>query len=518
MPAADRPADPVPADPVPAGPVPAATVTPNTWAFLRDAMIAPTGFREYDARWTYPGQINLPGVTALGLGLGTQMRARGIAPAIAVGNDYRDYSLAIKQALILGLIQAGIQVSDIGPALSPMAYFAQFHLDLPAVAMVTASHNPNGWTGVKMGFERPLTHGPDEMAELRDIVLQGRGRAHPGGGWRFVDGVMEAYLDDLAGDFRLSRPVKVVCATGNGTAGAFAPRLLERIGAEVVPLHCGLDYTFPHYNPNPEALEMLHDMAEALRASGADLALGFDGDGDRCGVVDDEGQEVFADKVGVILARDLARRHPDAVFVADVKSTGLFASDPVLKALGASTDYWKTGHSHMKRRVRDLGALAGFEKSGHYFLAPPIGRGYDCGMRVAVELCRLMDRNPGRSFSDLRRALPVTHASPTMSPFCPDTEKYAVLARIVDRLQALWAAGGSLGGQPISGIVTVNGARVMLQNGGWGLVRASSNTPNLVVVCESPASAAELAAIFADLDAVIRTEPLVGAYDQTLHG
>lgn len=500
----------------PSAPVPAATVTPNTWAFLRDPMIAPTGFREYDVRWTYPGEINLPGVTALGLGLGTQMRARGIAPVIAVGNDYRDYSLPIKQALILGLVQAGIQVRDIGPALSPMAYFAQFHLDVPAVAMVTASHNPNGWTGVKMGFERPLTHGPEEMAELRDIVLQGRGQPHPGGGWSFAHGVMEAYLDDLAGDFRLSRPLKVVCATGNGTASAFAPRLLERIGAEVVPLHCALDYGFPHYNPNPEALEMLHDMAAAVRASGADLALGFDGDGDRCGVVDDEGEEVFADKVGVILARDLAARHPGAVFVADVKSTGLFASDPVLKALGATTDYWKTGHSHMKRRVRDLGALAGFEKSGHYFLAPPIGRGYDCGMRVAVELCRLMDRNPGKSFSDLRRALPVTHASPTMSPHCPDTAKYDVLARIVARLQALWAAGGALGGQRITGIVTVNGARVMLENGGWGLVRASSNTPNLVVVCESPASAAELRAIFADLDAVIRTEPLVGAYDQSL--
>ena len=144
---------------------PAATVTPNTWEFLRDPMIAPTGFREYDARWKYPDEINLPGMTALGLGLGTQMRRRGIEPEIAVGNDYRDYSLAIKQALILGLAQSGIRVKDIGPALSPMAYFAQFHLDVPAVAMVTASHNPNGWTGVKMGFERPLTHGPEEMAE-----------------------------------------------------------------------------------------------------------------------------------------------------------------------------------------------------------------------------------------------------------------------------------------------------------------------------------------------------------------
>lgn len=495
---------------------PAAVVTQNTWDFLRDPMIAPTGFREYDARWKFPDEINLPGMTALGLGLGTQIQQRGLRPEIAVGHDYREYSLSVKNALVLGLVQAGIQVHDIGPALSPMAYFSQFHLDLPAVAMVTASHNPNGWTGVKMGFDRPLTHGPDEMAELRDIVLGGKGRAASGGGWQRVDGVREAYIDDLCGDFRLSRPLKVVCATGNGTASHFAPDILERLGAEVIRLHTELDYTFPHYNPNPEALEMLHDMARAVTASGADFALGFDGDGDRCGLVDDEGEEIFADKVGVIMARDLAKLYPGATFVADVKSTGLFASDPALQAHGIKADYWKTGHSHMKRRVRDLGALAGFEKSGHYFLADPIGRGYDCGMRVAVEFCKLMDRNPGQKVSDLRKALPQTWSSPTMSPFCPDTEKYEVLARIVERLTERADAAGTLGGRAIANIVTVNGARVILENGAWGLVRASSNTPNLVVVCESPESEAELRAIFEDLDAVIRTEPSVGAYDQTL--
>ncbi len=491
-------------------------VTQNTWSFLRDPMIKPTGFREYDARWKYPDEINLPGMTALGLGLGTQIHRHGIDPVIAVGNDYRDYSLAIKNALILGLVQAGIQVKDIGPALSPMAYFAQFHLNVPAVAMVTASHNPNGWTGVKMGFERPLTHGPDEMAELRDIVLNGTGEARSGGSYEFVDGVKDAYIDDLVGDFKMSRPLKVVCATGNGTASAFAPEIFERIGVEVVPSHNRLDYTFPHYNPNPEAMEMLHDMSDTLRATGADLALGFDGDGDRCGVVDDEGEEIFADKVGVIMARDLAKMYPGSTFVADVKSTGLFASDPELQTHDIKADYWKTGHSHMKRRVKEIGALAGFEKSGHYFLAEPIGRGYDCGMRVAVEICKLMDRNPDQSMSDLRKALPKTWSTPTMSPYAADTEKYDILARLVDKLVAKADAGESFAGRAIKEVVTVNGARVILDNGSWGLVRASSNTPNLVVVCESSESEAEMRAIFADIDAVIRTEPAVGDYDQTI--
>ncbi|WIY23503.1 phosphomannomutase/phosphoglucomutase [Parasedimentitalea psychrophila] len=495
---------------------PTTSVTPNSWNFLRDPMIVPTGFREYDARWKYPDEINLPGITALGLGLATQMFARGIDPVIAVANDYRDYSLSIKNALMLGLIQGGVRVKDIGPAVSPMAYFAQFHLDVPAVAMVTASHNPNGWTGVKMGFERPLTHGPDEMSELRDIVLNGEGIARPGGAYEFVDGVKEAYLDDLVGDFKMTRPLKVVCATGNGTAAAFAPELFERIGVEVVPSHNELDYTFPHYNPNPEAMEMLHDMADSVRASGADFALGFDGDGDRCGVVDDEGEEIFADKVGVIMARDLSKIYPNAIFVADVKSTGLFASDPELQKNGASADYWKTGHSHMKRRVKELGALAGFEKSGHYFLAEPLGRGYDCAMRVAVEICKLMDRNPEMKMSDLRKALPKTWATPTMSPYCADTEKYQVLERLVAKLVAKHQAGESLAGRAIKEVVTVNGARVILDNGSWGLVRASSNTPNLVVVCESSHSEAEMRAIFADIDAVIRSEPLVGDYDQSI--
>ncbi|MHA1528900.1 MAG: phosphomannomutase/phosphoglucomutase [Alphaproteobacteria bacterium] len=496
-------------------PKPLTEVSQNGLESVSRAMIRPTGFREYDARWRYRDEINLPGIQALGLGLATQLREAGLPPVVVVGHDFRSYSLAIEQALILGLIEGGAEVRDIGLALSPMAYFAQFDLDAQAVAMVTASHNPNGWTGVKMGMQRPLTHGPDEMARLKAIVMEGLGQPRNGGRYLRIEGVRERYIDDLTGDFRLSRPLKVVCATGNGTAGAFAPEVLRRIGAEVVALHTGLDHSFPNYNPNPEAMEMLHDMARAVRETGADLALGFDGDGDRCGVVDNEGEEIFADKMGVILARDLIRLHPGATFVADVKSTGLFATDPVLIEGGAMIDYWKTGHSHMKRRVRELGALAGFEKSGHYFLAAPIGRGYDCGPRVAVEICKLLDRNPDQRLSDLKRALPRTYSTPTMSPWCADEEKYAVIERLVARLVAMADAGKRLGSLRIEGVVTVNGARVMLEGGAWALVRASSNTPNLVVVCESPESEAELRAIFAGIDAVIRTEPAVGDYDQT---
>jgi phosphomannomutase/phosphoglucomutase len=216
------------------------------------------------------------------------------------------------------------------------------------------------------------------------------------------------------------------------------------------------------------------------------------------------------------MARDLAKLYPGSTFVADVKSTGLFASDPELQKHDIKADYWKTGHRHMKRRVHALGALAGFEKSGHYFLAEPIGRGYDDGMRVAVEICKLMDRNPDMSMSDLRKALPKTWSTPTMSPYAADEEKYDILDRIVQKLVAKAEAGDTFAGKAVKEVVTVNGARVILENGSWGLVRASSNTPNLVVVCESSESEDEMRAIFAELDAVIQTEPGVGEYDQKI--
>jgi len=244
--------------------IPTASIKPNTIEFETKPLVKPTGFREYDARWWFglPGheknsELNLYGIQALGEGLGTLMYERGVKPQIAVGHDFRHYSLGIKQALIVGLMNSGVEVLDIGMALSPMAYFAQFYLDCPGVAMVTASHNSNGWTGVKMGIEPPLTFGPDEMSRLKEIVLQGLTMPRSGGSYKYVDGVKEAYIEDLVKDVQLKNRIKVVAACGNGTAGAFVPEVLERIGAEVIAVECELDYSFPKYNPNPEDMKML---------------------------------------------------------------------------------------------------------------------------------------------------------------------------------------------------------------------------------------------------------------------
>lgn len=495
---------------------------PNTFEFETTALIKASGFREYDARWWFghpgsaePPELNLIGVQALGMGLGTLIRRLGAGPDIVTGHDFRSYSLAIKLALVSGLMAAGARVKDIGLALSPMAYFAQFALDTPSVAMVTASHNENGWSGVKMGAARPLTFGPEEMSALKTIVLAGDFDLVGGGSYDFVADFRKIYLDDLTRDKRIARKLKVVAACGNGTAGAFAPEALERIGCEVIPLDVELDHRFPNYNPNPEDMKMLHAIRDKVLETGADVGLGFDGDGDRCGVVDNEGNEIFADKVGVMLARDIARLHPGSTFVVDVKSTGLFNTDAALRADGAVTDYWKTGHSYIKRRVAELGAIAGFEKSGHFFFNPPIGRGYDDGLITAIAICEMLDRSPKSSMADLYRDLPLTFGTPTMSPHCADELKYGVVERVVSDFQTMKHDGAIFAGQKIAELITVNGVRVVAEDGTWGLVRASSNKPELVVVVESPVSSERRRQMFEAVDAVLRRSPEVGAYNQT---
>jgi len=498
---------------------PQAEIAENSAEFENMPLVKPTGFREYDARWLFGSEINLLGVQALGFGLGTvlyELLGSDPQPKIIVGHDFRAYSQSIKLALINGLMSAGVAVHDIGLALSPTAYFAQFDQDIPAVAMVTASHNENGWTGVKMGAARPLTFGPDEMSRLREIVLENQGVARDGGSYTRITDMAERYKADLTDRAPFTRKLKAVVACGNGTAGAFAPDVLRALGVDVIELHCDLDHSFPHHNPNPEDMEMLHALRDKILETGADIGFAFDGDGDRCGVVDNEGEEIFADKMGVLVARDLADLHDKPVFVVDVKSTGLFMTDPQLLAAGATTQYWKTGHSYMKRHTHELGALAGFEKSGHYFFNAPIGRGYDDGLVTAIAICDMLARAGEASMADLRRSLPIAYGSPTMSPYCDDTKKYEVVDRAIAHFEKLAADGGTLIGQNIRDLVTVNGVRITVEDGTWGLVRASSNKPGLVVVVESPVSEESMRAMFAAIDGLLSSFPEVGDYDQKI--
>jgi phosphomannomutase/phosphoglucomutase len=497
-------------------PAPITSAQENTAEFETTPFIKPTGFREYDARWLFGKEINLLGLQTIGIAISMLFEERGIKKRIVVGHDYRWYSASIKQALINGLLAGGMEVHDIGLALSPMAYFAQFDLDVEGVAMVTASHNDNGWTGIKMGLDKPLTFGPDEMSRLKEIVYEGNYKTPGGGHYTYHQGFADRYLNDITNRAPLSRKIKAVVACGNGTAGAFAPQALEKLGLEVIPLHTQLDHSVPNHNPHPEDLGMLKDIEQAVKENNADLGLAFDGDGDRCGVIDNEGKAIFSDKVGVMLARDISARHENALFVVDVKSTGLFLTDPVLKENGATTHYWKTGHSYIKRYSHENGALVGFEKSGHFFFNPPLGRGYDDGLIAALAVLDMLDRNPDKTVSALKDELPMTYQSPTMSPHCDDELKYGVVDRIIDHFTKLTERGEQLANQSVKELITVNGIRIVLEDGTWGLVRASSNKPELVVVVESPTSEANMRAIFKELDNHLATYDEIGEYNQKI--
>ena len=480
------------------------------------AKIDPYGFREYDARWLYKKDINKPGIENLGKGLGTQIKlhTQKNNPRVIVGHDYRSYSEEIKTALKKGLMSTGCNIEDVGLSLSPMVYFAQYNLNADAVAMITASHNENGWTGVKMGIKKGLTHAPKEMNELKDITLNKK-FSKGNGSEKQIENFKQVYKDDLIYKNKIKKKIKVVVACGNGTAGIFAPDILRGIGCDVIELDCNLDWTFPKYNPNPEDLEMLHEIAKVVKENNADIGFGFDGDGDRVGVIDNNGNEIFSDKIGLLIARNLSSKHKNSKFVVDVKSTGLYSKDKILLENNCETIYWKTGHSHIKRKVNTEKALAGFEKSGHFFFNQPLGYGYDDGINSAIQICHLIE-NQNKKISEIMNELPNTFQTPTMAPFCKDEEKYLVVEELVKQIENLKKNKTEVDGQIINDILTVNGVRFSFEDGSWGLIRASSNKPSLVIVTESPTSDERKKKIFNFIDYLLQKTGKIGDYDQKI--
>ena len=479
-------------------------------------LINPNGFREYDARWLYKKDIDLLGIESLGKGLGTQVikHTEKKNPRIVVGHDYRSYSEEIKKSLIKGLLSTGCNVEDIGLSLSPTVYFAQFNLNADAIAMITASHNENGWTGVKMGIKKGLTHATDEMKELKEITLnekfiKGKGSE------KIINNFQKIYKNNLINNNKINKKIKAVVACGNGTAGIFAPDILRGIGCDVIELDCNLDYTFPKYNPNPEDLKMLNAISKIVKDNDADIGFGFDGDGDRVGVIDNNGCEIFSDKIGLLIARNLSTNHKGSKFIVDVKSTGLYSTDKTLLQNKCETIYWKTGHSHIKRKVNSENALAGFEKSGHFFFNEPLGYGYDDGINSAIQICHLLNNN-NKKMSEIVDELPNTYQTPTMAPFCEDKDKYKVVKNLIDQIEKIKNDKIKINGQIISDLLTVNGVRFTFEDGSWGLIRASSNKPSLVIVTESPTSDVRKKKIFDFIDKLLQKTGKIGEYDQKI--
>ncbi|HSR53912.1 MAG TPA: phosphomannomutase/phosphoglucomutase [Acidobacteriota bacterium] len=486
----------------------------NSFDYFEKTLITDNGFREYDVRWIVGDEINPNGFFVMGRAYATLLQRDVGSKKSIVGHDFRSYSQELLRSFTLGMVASGAEVIDVGLALTPMVYYAQHHFNAPGGAQVTASHNENGWCGLKLANGLSSTLGPDGIKRLKEIVHSGD-FSEDTGSYEIFDGLDEAYLNDIVGGKKLSNPPKVVVACGNGTPGRFVPDVLEALGCEVVRLDCDADWTFPRFNPNPEDVKFLHEISRVTLKEGAAIGIGIDGDGDRIGVVNEKGEEIYSDKLGLLLARWMSEKHPNRIVVTDVKSTGLFSSDPVLAANGYESILWKTGHSYIKAKVRETGAIAGFEKSGHWFLADPLGRGYDDAARSAALLLRMLDES-GKSLSEMQTGLPKSWNSPTIGAYCPDDEKYDVVAEVTEQYRKDKEQGTVIAGKKIKDLITVNGVRFVLEDDSWGLVRASSNKPSLVLVAESVTSQDQLYAIMKHIQDRLEKGGRIGEYDQEM--
>lgn len=432
-----------------------------------------TMFREYDVRGRVPevfpdatDELTDAGVRTLGAAFGTFARERG-RERVVVGHDLRTYSARLKERFVEGLASTGIDVVDIGCVLTPTLYFAQVHLGCPAGVMITASHNPQGWSGLKMSVDGVKTLLRPDIERLQALAQDGRFAS--GAGRVERRDLREAYLADMVGRVRLARPLKVVLDPGNGTAALFCEEAYRRAGFEVVPLFCTPDPTFPNHFPNPSERSARVAIREAVVRHGADLGLSFDGDGDRVGVQDERGTDVESDRVLMLLARPVLARHPGATVVFDVKCSQALPEDIV--AHGGRPLMWKTGHSWIKAKMAEVGAPIAGERSGHFFLKDGF-HGYDDGLFGGLKLGEYVASQP-QPLSALLAAAPQYVTSPEIHVDCADEVKYRVMERVLAAMQAEFPGR----------VNDINGARVTFDDG-WGLVRPSSNLPELVLVFE----------------------------------
>ena len=421
-------------------------------------------FRAYDIRGVVGSQITAEIAQLLGQAIGNLMAEKNLAE-IVIGRDGRTTGESLVAALAAGLREAGRAVIDLGAVPTPMVYFASYLLKTGCGVAVTGSHNPPEYNGFKIvvGGE---TLSEDAIQDLYARISEGRLNHEPGGSLRQQE-ITHDYIDRIAGDLQLERPLKVVVDCGNGIPGAYAPQLLQAVGAEVIPLYCEVDGTFPNHHPDPSDPHNLEDLILSVKRMGADLGLAFDGDGDRLGVVTPSGENIFPDRLLMLFAQDVLTRDPGATVIYDVKCTGHLA--PAILRHGGVPLMWRTGHSLIKAKMRETEAALAGEMSGHFFFRER-WYGFDDGMYAACRLLEILAADPGRgSPGAILEALPKDVSTPELKIQLAEGEHYAFIERF--RAQARFDVGR---------VTLLDGVRVDWPDG-FGLVRASNTTPVLVL-------------------------------------
>lgn len=432
--------------------------------------INPTIFREYDIR----GRIDDPNgfsdeiIDAISRGFATFLKRREITDAI-VGHDARPYSRGVKDITVKSLRDSGVNVIEIGEVLVPMFYYSQYFLKKKGGVMITASHNPWGWSGFKHAYDYSTTFVPQDMTELQDIITKedfsqgfGEHKAYPD--------ILKDYKKDILSRVKIKRPLKVLVDAGNGTAGPIVPNILREAGCEVFEQFTNVSEQ-RHHDANPSTLEMLKAMSEGTRARLADIGLGFDDDGDRLGAVDENGEIVWPDKILILLARLVLAKKIGAKIVFDVKCTEALPED--IRSHGGVPIMWKTGHSYIKSKAKEVNAELAGERSGHIFFREGY-YGYDDATFAALKLLEYLSGQPEK-ISSLLGKLPHYVTSPVWHAPCDDIKKYAVVEKLTAEFKKEYGSDK---------VIDINGARTYLEDG-WGLVRASSNVPALVLVFEA---------------------------------
>ncbi|MBK9169789.1 MAG: phosphomannomutase/phosphoglucomutase [Bryobacterales bacterium] len=427
-------------------------------------MLKPTIFREYDIRGIAETELSDAGITALGRAIGTFARRRK-GRTVNVGRDCRLSSSRLRDALVRGLVESGCAVTDLGVVPTPLVYYSSFKLHADGAVMITGSHNAPEYNGFKIMCGDSTIYGP-QIQELRRMVEMSDFESGEGSA-QSCD-IVTPYVDEVAAQFSWERRVKVVLDAGNGVAGPVLERLLTRLNCEAVPMYFEMDGRFPNHHPDPTLPEALDPLIAAVKEHGAELGIGFDGDADRLGAVDNEGRVVWGDQLLLIYAREILGRKPGATFIGEVKCSQVMYDE--IARLGGKAIMWRTGHSLIKAKMQETRAAMAGEMSGHMFFADRY-YGFDDAIYAACRLLEIVSRS-GRPLSAQLEGLPSRVVTPEIRVDCPDEQKFEVVRRVTESFRASHR------------VVDIDGVRVLFEDG-WGLLRASNTGPVLVMRFEA---------------------------------